>query len=171
MEKNKTWSFSLLNDLYFPQLYLLKPGSVKERVRNSTFLVLQILQQLSFHSDFCLSCNNHSNPGWHISSRVLLFCKTDSLDIKNCWLCLAQHLCAAARGKCITSCDIYRSRPMNGTFGCSLKTFLSSFAFQYQKQGKDVEKVKQRLAEIANYVDKVNLMNEEFILAQHRSFW
>uniref|UniRef100_A0A673IHV0 ADAM metallopeptidase domain 12 n=1 Tax=Sinocyclocheilus rhinocerous TaxID=307959 RepID=A0A673IHV0_9TELE len=45
-------------------------------------------------------------------------------------------------------------RPMNGTFSCSLKTFLSSFAFQYQKQGKDVEKVKQRLAEIANYVDK-----------------
>lgn len=28
--------------------------------------------------------------------------------------------------------------------------------FQYQKQGKDLEKVKQRLAEIANYVDKVN---------------
>lgn len=46
---------------------------------------------------------------------------------------------------------------MNDTSGCSLKTFLSSFAFQYQKQGKDVEKVKQRLAEIANYVDKVNL--------------
>lgn len=31
--------------------------------------------------------------------------------------------------------------------------------FQYQKQGKDVEKVKQRLAEIANYVDKVKLTN------------
>lgn len=27
--------------------------------------------------------------------------------------------------------------------------------FQFQKQGRDVEKVKQRLAEIANYVDKV----------------
>lgn len=26
---------------------------------------------------------------------------------------------------------------------------------QFQKQGKDMEKVKQRLAEIANYVDKV----------------
>ena len=26
---------------------------------------------------------------------------------------------------------------------------------QFQKQGKDVERVKQRLAEIANYVDKV----------------
>uniref|UniRef100_A0A8C1W5A8 ADAM metallopeptidase domain 12 n=1 Tax=Cyprinus carpio TaxID=7962 RepID=A0A8C1W5A8_CYPCA len=45
-------------------------------------------------------------------------------------------------------------RPVNGTFGCSLKTFLSFYIFQYQKQGKDVEKVKQRLAEIANYVDK-----------------
>uniref|UniRef100_A0A8C1W3Y4 ADAM metallopeptidase domain 12 n=1 Tax=Cyprinus carpio TaxID=7962 RepID=A0A8C1W3Y4_CYPCA len=43
---------------------------------------------------------------------------------------------------------------VNGTFGCSLKTFLSFYIFQYQKQGKDVEKVKQRLAEIANYVDK-----------------
>lgn len=31
--------------------------------------------------------------------------------------------------------------------------------FQYQKQGKDLEKVKQRLAEIANYVDKVNQNN------------
>lgn len=30
-----------------------------------------------------------------------------------------------------------------------------SFCFQFQKQGRDVEKVKQRLAEIANYVDKV----------------
>lgn len=29
------------------------------------------------------------------------------------------------------------------------------FCFQFQKQGKDLEKVKQRLAEIANYVDKV----------------
>lgn len=29
------------------------------------------------------------------------------------------------------------------------------FCFQFQKQGRDVEKVKQRLAEIANYVDKV----------------
>uniref|UniRef100_A0A8B9KDU6 Peptidase M12B domain-containing protein n=1 Tax=Astyanax mexicanus TaxID=7994 RepID=A0A8B9KDU6_ASTMX len=32
--------------------------------------------------------------------------------------------------------------------------FSVSLCFQYQKQGKDVEKVKQRLAEIANYVDK-----------------
>lgn len=30
-----------------------------------------------------------------------------------------------------------------------------NFVLQFQKQGKDVEKVKQRLAEIANYVDKV----------------
>lgn len=53
---------------------------------------------------------------------------------------------------------------MNDTSGCSLKTFLSCFAFQYQKQGKDVEKVKQRLAEIANYVDKVYLeINNSFI--------
>lgn len=29
---------------------------------------------------------------------------------------------------------------------------------QFQKQGKDVEKVKQRLAEIANYVDKVKYL-------------
>lgn len=29
------------------------------------------------------------------------------------------------------------------------------FCFQFQKQGKDLEKVKQRLVEIANYVDKV----------------
>lgn len=29
------------------------------------------------------------------------------------------------------------------------------FCSQFQKQGGDVEKVKQRLAEIANYVDKV----------------
>lgn len=29
--------------------------------------------------------------------------------------------------------------------------------FQFQKQGKDAEKVKQRLAEIANYVDKVRI--------------
>lgn len=36
--------------------------------------------------------------------------------------------------------------------------------FQYQKQGKDVEKVKQRLAEIANYVDKVN---QSYMPTQH----
>lgn len=29
--------------------------------------------------------------------------------------------------------------------------------FQFQKQGKDADKVKQRLAEIANYVDKVTI--------------
>lgn len=34
-------------------------------------------------------------------------------------------------------------------------TFVFSITLQFQKQGKDVEKVKQRLAEIANYVDKV----------------
>lgn len=102
-----------------------------------------------------------SNHEWHISNlcfyieKLFLHPPTDILDIKHFWPCLAQHLCAAARGKWITSCDIYHSRPMNDTFGCSLKTFLFSFAFQYQKQGKDVEKVKQRLAEIANYVDKV----------------
>ena len=33
--------------------------------------------------------------------------------------------------------------------------FYFTVVFQFQKQGKDVEKVKQRLAEIANYVDKV----------------
>jgi hypothetical protein len=31
------------------------------------------------------------------------------------------------------------------------------FCAQFQKQGKDVERVKQRLAEIANYVDKVRV--------------
>lgn len=31
----------------------------------------------------------------------------------------------------------------------------TQFFFQFQKHGRDVEKVKQRLAEIANYVDKV----------------
>lgn len=31
----------------------------------------------------------------------------------------------------------------------------TEFCSQFQKQGGDVEKVKQRLAEIANYVDKV----------------
>lgn len=51
-------------------------------------------------------------------------------------------------------------RHSTATFGCSLKTFSLFFSlvtFQYQKQGKDLEKVKQRLAEIANYVDKVNM--------------
>lgn len=32
---------------------------------------------------------------------------------------------------------------------------------QFQKQGKDMEKVKQRLAEIANYVDKVTIKSTE----------
>ena len=31
------------------------------------------------------------------------------------------------------------------------------FCVQFQKQGKDVERVKQRLVEIANYVDKVRV--------------
>ena len=31
------------------------------------------------------------------------------------------------------------------------------FCAQFQKQGKDVERVKQRLAEIANYVDKLRV--------------
>lgn len=51
-------------------------------------------------------------------------------------------------------------RHSTATFSCSLKTFSLFFSlvtFQYQKQGKDLEKVKQRLAEIANYVDKVNM--------------
>lgn len=34
---------------------------------------------------------------------------------------------------------------------------------QFQKQGKDIEKVKQRLAEIANYVDKVKIKSTEGI--------
>uniref|UniRef100_A0A8C7Z0P1 ADAM metallopeptidase domain 12 n=1 Tax=Oryzias sinensis TaxID=183150 RepID=A0A8C7Z0P1_9TELE len=36
----------------------------------------------------------------------------------------------------------------------SVFNFLPSSCVQFQKQGKDMEKVKQRLAEIANYVDK-----------------
>ena len=34
---------------------------------------------------------------------------------------------------------------------------LSVCVVQFQKQGKDMDKVKQRLAEIANYVDKVTI--------------
>lgn len=34
-------------------------------------------------------------------------------------------------------------------------------AVQFQKQGKDMERVKQRLAEIANYVDKVTIKSTE----------
>lgn len=40
-------------------------------------------------------------------------------------------------------------------FSISLISLMYFFPYQFQKQGKDVEKVKQRLAEIANYVDKV----------------
>lgn len=39
----------------------------------------------------------------------------------------------------------------------SLTSFSSFVWCQFQKQGKDAEKVKQRLAEIANYVDKVTI--------------
>lgn len=52
-------------------------------------------------------------------------------------------------------------RVMHGCFSRLLKCTNSShwllwiFYSQFQKQGSDVEKVKQRLAEIANYVDKV----------------
>lgn len=38
---------------------------------------------------------------------------------------------------------------------CNFFHWLHAFCFQFQKQGKDLEKVKQRLVEIANYVDKV----------------
>lgn len=38
---------------------------------------------------------------------------------------------------------------------------ISSPCAQFQKQGKDMEKVKQRLAEIANYVDKVRIKSAE----------
>lgn len=38
-----------------------------------------------------------------------------------------------------------------------LRFILPAAAVQFQKQGKDMEKVKQRLAEIANYVDKVTI--------------
>uniref|UniRef100_A0A3B4ZKH3 Peptidase M12B domain-containing protein n=1 Tax=Stegastes partitus TaxID=144197 RepID=A0A3B4ZKH3_9TELE len=38
---------------------------------------------------------------------------------------------------------------------------LSVHIVQFQKQGKDMEKVKQRLAEIANYVDKVTIESKE----------
>lgn len=37
------------------------------------------------------------------------------------------------------------------------------FFFQFQKQGRDLEKVKQRLAEIANYVDKVKHVLPPFV--------
>lgn len=40
---------------------------------------------------------------------------------------------------------------------CSPCLILSAALVQFQKQGKDMEKVKQRLAEIANYVDKVKI--------------
>lgn len=69
---------------------------------------------------------------------------------------------------CFAGCWIHRST-------CSLQPFVTiacaasqgrsnepiraadafDFCSQFQKQGGDVEKVKQRLAEIANYVDKV----------------
>lgn len=38
---------------------------------------------------------------------------------------------------------------------------MSAAVVQFQKQGKDMEKVKQRLAEIANYVDKVTIKSTE----------
>ncbi len=40
----------------------------------------------------------------------------------------------------------------------------STVVVQFQKQGKDIEKVKQRLAEIANYVDKVTIKSTEGLL-------
>jgi len=40
---------------------------------------------------------------------------------------------------------------------------LSVCVVQFQKQGKDLEKVKQRLAEIANYVDKVTIEWNEWM--------
>lgn len=42
-----------------------------------------------------------------------------------------------------------------------LAFILSAGVVQFQKQGKDMEKVKQRLAEIANYVDKVTIKSTE----------
>lgn len=44
---------------------------------------------------------------------------------------------------------------------CSPRFILSAAVVQFQKQGKDMEKVKQRLAEIANYVDKVTIKSPE----------
>lgn len=44
---------------------------------------------------------------------------------------------------------------------CSPCLLLSAAVAQFQKQGKDMEKVKQRLAEIANYVDKVTIKSPE----------
>lgn len=38
---------------------------------------------------------------------------------------------------------------------------LFCLSVQFQKQGKDTEKVKQRLAEIANYVDKVTIKSSQ----------
>lgn len=49
------------------------------------------------------------------------------------------------------------------TFFFSLCFILMKVLFQFQKQGKDMEKVKQRLAEIANYVDKVTIKSTEGI--------
>lgn len=42
-----------------------------------------------------------------------------------------------------------------------LALFCLACVVQFQKQGKDMEKVKQRLAEIANYVDKVTIKSTE----------
>lgn len=45
--------------------------------------------------------------------------------------------------------------------GVSPFVLLAAAVVQFQKQGKDMEKVKQRLAEIANYVDKVSIQSPE----------
>ena len=55
-----------------------------------------------------------------------------------------------------------------------LLCFSSGSNDQFQKQGKDVEKVKQRLAEIANYVDKVKSAGEQGLYRQQGNrvaFW
>ncbi len=81
------------------------------------------------------------------------------MDFKHCWSCLAQHPWKVN----YLMWHLPQSANERHIWLQFKDLFLSSFAFQYQKQGKDVEKVKQRLAEIANYVDKVktvNMLNE-----------
>uniref|UniRef100_I3KGA8 ADAM metallopeptidase domain 12 n=1 Tax=Oreochromis niloticus TaxID=8128 RepID=I3KGA8_ORENI len=71
------------------------------------------------------------------------------------WIYTAEHL-NFAPGTCGHDFNTtYSSAHTDGTFKRAALCFiLSTCIVQFQKQGKDMDKVKQRLAEIANYVDK-----------------
>lgn len=131
---------------------------INKELKEIKFMVEQLEKNFSKKAKFTHLILYHS---W---STVIYFIQKVFLTVRtsdsagHVWLNICAGLLVVENGWRHVTFSTFRH--LTATFGCSLKIyslFLSLVTFQYQKQGKDLEKVKQRLAEIANYVDKVHV--------------